>query len=67
MTNGQKITPQLLLLPEDLASLIPAVAVLVLAVLLVAFTRGRLGYKPERAAPRPSAEAVGVATQPRVQ
>ena len=67
MTNGQKITPQLLLLPEDLASLIPAVAVLVLAVLLVAFTRGRLGYKPERAVPRPSAEAVGVATQPRVQ
>jgi len=67
MTNGQKITPQLLLLPEDLASLIPALAVLVLAVLLVAFTRGRFGYKPERAAPRPSAEAVGVAAQPRVQ
>jgi membrane protease YdiL (CAAX protease family) len=67
MTNGQKITPQLLLLPEDLASLIPAVAVLVLAVLFALFTRGRLGYKPERAAPRPPAEAVGVATQPRVQ
>jgi membrane protease YdiL (CAAX protease family) len=67
MTNGQKITPQLLLLPEGLASLIPWAAVMVVAVLLVIFTRGRLAYKPERAAPRPSAETVGVATQPRVQ
>lgn len=65
MTNGQKITPQLLLLPEALASLIPWAAVAVLAVLLVVFTRGRLSYKPERATPRP-AEAARAATQPRV-
>jgi hypothetical protein len=38
----------------------------VVAVVVVAFTRGRLGYEPERAAPRP-AEAVAGATQPRVQ
>jgi len=49
MTNGQKLTPELLLLPEDLTSLIPAAAVVVLAVLVVVFTRGRLGYEPERA------------------
>ena len=53
MTNGQKLTPELLLLPEDLASLIPAAAVVVLAVLVVVFTRGRLGYEPERATTRP--------------
>ena len=45
MTNGQKITPELLHLPEGLASLIPAAAVAVLAVLLLAFTRGRLAYE----------------------
>ncbi len=66
MTNGQKITPQLLLLPEDLASLIPWAAVMVVAVLLVVFTKGRLAYKLERAAPR-SAEAAEVEPQPRVQ
>jgi hypothetical protein len=66
MTNGQKLTPDLLGLPEALASLIPWVAVMVLAVLLVVFTRGRLAYEPERAAPRP-AETVEVAAQPRVQ
>ncbi len=49
MTNGQKLTPELLLLPEDLAPLIPAAAVVVLAVLVVVFTKGRLGYEPERA------------------
>ena len=65
MTNGQKITPDLLLLTENLASLIPAVAVAVLAVLLVVFTRGRLSYHPERAAQRP-AESGGVAAQPRL-
>jgi CAAX protease family protein len=65
MTNGQKITPDLLLLPEALASLIPWAAVAVLAVLVVVFTRGRLSYEPERAAPRP-AEAGGVAAQPSV-
>jgi hypothetical protein len=55
MTNGQKPTPELLLLPEELASLIPAVAVMVPAVLLVVFTRGRLVYEPDNAArPAPS-------------
>jgi uncharacterized protein len=50
MTNGQKITPELLHLPEGLASVIPSVAVMVFAVLLVVFTRGRLSYEPERGA-----------------
>jgi membrane protease YdiL (CAAX protease family) len=66
MTNGQKITPELFLLSEGLASLIPAVAVMVLAVVLAVVTRGRLSYKSERTAPRPL-EAGGVASQPRVQ
>ncbi len=67
MTNGQKITPDLLLLTENLASLIPAVAVAVLAVLLVVFTRGRLAYESEPAAvPRP-AQARAAAAQLRVQ
>jgi membrane protease YdiL (CAAX protease family) len=54
MTNGQKITPELLLLPERLASVIPSVVVLVLAVILVVFTRGRLAYEPERAEQPPA-------------
>ena len=66
MTNGQKITPDLLHLPEDMAALVPAVAVMVLAVMVAVFTRGRLSYEPERAAPRP-AEAERVAAQPSVQ
>ena len=66
MTNGQKITSELLHLPDDLAALIVAVAVMVLAVVVVLFTRGRLSYEPERAAARP-AEAGGMASQPRVQ
>ena len=57
MTNGQKITPELLHLSEGMASAIPSVVVMVLAVLLVAFTRGRLAYEPERTAAQP-AEAV---------
>ncbi len=67
MTNGQKITPQLLLLPEALASLIPWAAVMVVAVLLVVFTKGRLAYKPERAAPQPAVEVGGSKAQPTVQ
>ena len=66
MTNGQKITPDLLHLPGGMAALVPAVAVMVLAVVVAVFTRGRLSYEPERAAPRP-AEAEGVAAQPSVQ
>jgi len=68
MTNGQKITPDLLGLPEGLASLIPAVAVMVLAVLLAVFTRGRLTYEPRRGAVARPAEAGGVvASHPRVR
>jgi hypothetical protein len=49
-----------------MASLIPSVAVMMLAVVVAVFTRGRLSYEPERAAARP-AEAGGVAAQPSVQ
>jgi uncharacterized protein len=66
MTNGQKITPELLLLPEGLASAIPSVVVLVLAVILVVFSRRRLAYEPERAEQRP-ADLGGMAVRPRVQ
>lgn len=66
MTNGQKITPDLLLLPEGLASLLPSVAVMVLAVLLVVFTRGRLAYERARTTPRPT-EAGGAAAGSRVR
>jgi membrane protease YdiL (CAAX protease family) len=66
MTNGQKLTPELLHLPEGLASAIPSVVVMVLAVVLVVFTRGRLAYEPERTSAQP-AEAGRVAAQPRVQ
>jgi membrane protease YdiL (CAAX protease family) len=64
MINGQKLTPDLLRLPEGLASLIPGVAVMVIAVLLAVFTRGRLGY--ERSEPR-AADAGGMAARSRVQ
>ena len=47
MVNGQKLTPQLLGLPEPLESLLPQLAVLLLAVFAASFTRGRLAYKPE--------------------
>jgi hypothetical protein len=66
MTNVQKITLELLLLPGALASLIPAVAPAVLVMLVVVFTRGRLSYELKLAGPRP-AEAEGVTAQPRVQ
>jgi len=64
MTNGQKLTPELFHLPEGMASLIPAVAVMVIAVVVGVVTRGRLSY--ERAAPRPGG-AGGVVSQPGVQ
>jgi uncharacterized protein len=68
MTNGQKITPELLGLPESLASLIPSLAIMVIAVLLLVFTRGRLAYEPVHgAAPRPAGGAAGAAGQARVR
>jgi membrane protease YdiL (CAAX protease family) len=66
MTNGQKITPELLGLPAGLASLIPSLAIMIVSVLLVVFTRGRLAYEPTRVAAR-QAEAGEITTQPRVQ
>ena len=66
MTNGQKITPDLLGLTEGLASFVPVAAIAVIAVLLVVFTRGHLAYEPDRTAPRPAA-AGRVAVWPRVQ
>jgi membrane protease YdiL (CAAX protease family) len=66
MTNGQKITPELLGLPPGLASLIPSLAVMVVTVLLVVVTRGRLANEPQRAAPR-TTEAGEITTQPRVR
>ncbi len=65
-TNGQRITPEQLHLPEGLASVIPSVAVMVFAALLVAFTRGRLSYEPEHAERRP-AESGGTAARPTVR
>ena len=65
MTNStQNITPELV--PGPAASLIPGVAVVVLAVLVVVFTRGRLGYEPERAV-SPAADVRGVTAQPSVR
>jgi uncharacterized protein len=63
MVTGQKIMP--VLLPGLNSNLLAAAVVAVLAVVFVVLTRGRLAYEPERAAG--SAEAVGVAAQPRVR
>jgi hypothetical protein len=46
--------------------LLTIAVVMVLAVVVVVFTRGHLGYDRERAASRP-AEEVGVQAQPGVQ
>ena len=59
----QKFTGELI---SGSALLYAVGALVVLAVLLVVFTRGRLAYVPERAAP-PAAEAGGAAAQPRVR
>jgi uncharacterized protein len=68
MTNGQKITPELLGLPAGLATLIPSLAVMVVAVLLVVVTRGRLAYDPGRGAAARPAEAGAIVTgRPRVR
>ena len=64
MVTGQKIMPELV--PGLNSNLLAAAVVTVLAVLLVVFTRGRLAYEPERAAPR-AAEAGEAAAQPRVR
>ena len=67
MSNGQKITPELLGLPAGLASLIPSLAVMVVAVLLVVVTRGRLAYEPGRGAALGPAGSGGAAGQARVR
>jgi uncharacterized protein len=63
-SGSENITP--ILIPGTAASLIPIAAVAVIAVLVAAFTRGRLAYEPERVAPR-AAEAERVAARPRVR
>jgi membrane protease YdiL (CAAX protease family) len=64
MVTGQKIMPKLV--PGLNSNLLAGAVVMVLAVLLVVFTRGRLAHEPERAAPR-ATEAGEAAAQPRVQ
>ncbi|HZG64246.1 MAG TPA: CPBP family intramembrane glutamic endopeptidase [Rubrobacteraceae bacterium] len=63
-SGGMRFTGELISGPE--AMWIPLAVLAVVAVLVVLFTRGRLSYERERAAPGP-AEAMGVAAQPRVQ
>ena len=64
MVSGQKIMPEYV--PSLDAGLLAVAVVAVLAVLIAVSTKGRLGYEPERAAPR-QAEEVGVRAQPGVQ
>ena len=66
VTIGKEIMPDLLNLPASETSLMCLGALAVFALLAVAFTKGRLAYEPERAAPR-QAEAEGVHSQPRFQ
>ena len=54
MVTGQKIMPELV--PGLDSSLLAAAVVAVLAVVVVVFTRGRLGYESQRAAPGPGPE-----------
>ena len=63
-SRGMRYTGELILGPE--APWIPFAVLAVAAVLVALLTRGRLGYSPERAAPRP-AEAVGSPPPPRVR
>jgi membrane protease YdiL (CAAX protease family) len=64
MVSGQQLMPELV--PGLNTNLFVVAIVAVLAVVIAVSTRGRLGYEPERAAPRTAAE-VGVQAQPRVQ
>jgi membrane protease YdiL (CAAX protease family) len=57
MVSGQKIMPELV--PNLDSGLLATAVVAVLALVGAVFTRGHLGYKPERAAPQP-AETAGV-------
>ena len=61
MTIGKEVMPELLNLPASETSSMCLGVLAVLAVAVVVFTRGRLGYEA-----RP-AGAVGVAAQPRVR
>jgi membrane protease YdiL (CAAX protease family) len=62
--TGQKMMPELVLGID--ANLLAAAVVAVLGVLVVVFTKGHLGYKPERTTPRPP-EAGRVAARPSAQ
>ena len=59
-SGSENVTP--ILIPGAAASLIPIAAVAVIAVLLAVFTRGRLGYEPERAA-QPHLSSTGTRQQ----
>jgi membrane protease YdiL (CAAX protease family) len=60
-SGSENITP--ILIPGAAASLIPIAAVAVIAVLVGVFTRGRLAYEPERAAPRSALPPTGTRQQ----
>jgi membrane protease YdiL (CAAX protease family) len=62
--TGQKVMPELV--PGIDSNLLAAAVVAVLGVLVVVFTKGRLGYDAERTAPRPP-EAGRVAARPSAQ
>jgi len=64
MVSGQELIPEYV--PGLDAGLLAVAVVAVLTVVIAVSTRGRLGYEPERAAPRAAAD-VGVEAQPRVQ
>jgi uncharacterized protein len=64
MVSGQELIPEYV--PGLDAGLLAIAVVAVLAVVIAVLTRGRLGYEPERAAPR-QAETGEVTAQPRVQ
>ena len=66
MSTGQKLTPELVPGADPtVLNLFVWAAAAVVAVVVVAVTKGRLAYEPERGAPR-SAEVVGVAAQLRL-
>ena len=64
MVSGQELMPELV--PSLDAGLLAVAVVAVLAVVIAALTRGRLGYESERAAPRTAAD-VGARAEPGVQ
>ncbi|MDQ3925398.1 MAG: hypothetical protein M3272_00205, partial [Actinomycetota bacterium] len=60
-SGGMRYAGELISGPE--AQWIPLAVLAVVAVVVVAFSRGRLGYEPERAAPRPALSSNGAHQQ----